>query len=62
MTSIINKSRVRKIVKELDESGTITNVAEELEDALEKKVIDDLKRAIHRAKANQRRTLFSRDL
>ena len=60
--SIVNKSRIREIVKKLDESKTITNVAEEVEKELEKKVEELLKEGIKRAKDNQRRTLLARDL
>jgi len=46
----------------IDEGGLINNVAEEVEPALEKKVEEDLKKAIERAKSNQRKTLLARDL
>ena len=49
MPGIIIKSKIRKIVKELDESGEINNVAEEVEEALEKKVEEILIKAIKRA-------------
>jgi len=62
MTGIIVKSKVREIVKQLDEENQITSVAEEVETVLENKVKEDLKKAISRAKANQRRTLLARDL
>ena len=62
MTGIIVKSKIREIVKELDSEKIVNNVAEEFEEAPEKKVREDLKKAIERAKANQRRTLLSRDL
>ena len=62
MPGIIIKSKIRKIVKELDESGEINNVAEEVEEALEKNVEEILIKAIKRAKANQRKTLLARDL
>ena len=62
MTGIIVKSKIREIVKELDSEKIVNNVAEEFEEALEKKVREDLNKAIERAKANQRRTLLSRDL
>jgi histone H3/H4 len=62
MTGIIIKSQIRKKVKELDEQGIIGNVAEEVEEALEKKTEEVLKKAIERAKANQRKTLLARDL
>ena len=62
MTGIIVKSKVRELVKKLDEENIVGNVAEEVEPALEKKVEEVLKNAIARAKANQRKTLLARDL
>jgi len=62
MTGLIVKSKIREVVKEIDESGAIGNVAEEVEEALEKKIRENLKDAIGRAKANQRKTLLARDL
>ncbi len=62
MTGIIVKSKIREIVKKLDEENTVNNVAEEVEPALEQKVEEILKNAIDRSKANQRKTLLARDL
>jgi len=62
MTGIIVKSKIRETVKKLDEEKVIGNVAEEVEEALEKKIEDVLKKAINRAKANQRKTILARDL
>ena len=62
MTGIIVKSQIRKKAKELDEENIIGNVANEVEQALEKKVDEILIKAINRAKANQRKTLLARDL
>jgi histone H3/H4 len=62
VAKITIKNNIRKIVKELDEENVVNNVAVEVEGALEKKVKEDLKKAIARVKANQRRTLFARDL
>tara|TARA_Y100000310_G_C20694971_1_gene824994 strand:- start:5272 stop:5460 length:189 start_codon:yes stop_codon:yes gene_type:complete len=62
MTGIIVKSQIRKKVKELDEENVIGNVATEVEKALEEKVDEVLKKAIKRAKSNQRKTLLARDL
>lgn len=62
MANIIIKNNIRKVVKELDGENIVNNVAEEVERALEQKVRDDLKKAIDRAKKNQRRTLLARDL
>lgn len=62
MAGIIVKSKIREIVKRLDDSGQIGNVSEEVEVALEEKVEEILKVGIDRARANQRKTLFARDL
>jgi len=57
MANLIIKSNIRKATKD-----KIANVAEEVEEALNKKVEDILDKAIERAKANGRRTLHARDL
>jgi len=62
MTGIIVKSKIREVVKQLDEENSISSVAEEVEKALEEKVSEVLKDGIKRAKSNQRRTLLARDL
>jgi histone H3/H4 len=60
--SIIIKSNIRPLLKELDKENAISSVAEEVEMALERKVEEILVDAIKRAKLNGRRTLQSRDL
>lgn len=60
--SLIVRSNIRKVVKDLDKENTIGSVSEEFEIELEKKVEDLLVEAIKRAKANKRRTLQARDL
>ena len=60
--SLIIKSNIRKVVRELDKENAISSVAEEVEMALDRKVEDILSDAIKRAKANGRKTLQSRDL
>jgi histone H3/H4 len=60
--SLIIKSNIRKVVKNLDKENAIGSVADEVEIELEKKVEDILKNGIERAKANRRRTLQARDL
>jgi len=62
MGGLIIKSKIREVVKKLDSEGTVNNVAEEVETALDKKVEEMLGVAIARAKANQRKTLLARDL
>ena len=62
MSGLIIKSKIRETVKKLDSEGTITSFAEEVETELDKKVEDLLVKGIARAKANQRKTLLSRDL
>jgi len=60
--SIIIKSNIRPLIKELDKDDAISSVAEEVGTALEKKVEDILVDAIERASANKRRTILARDL
>ena len=60
--SLIIKSNIRKVVKELDKEDSISSVAEEVEMALDRKVENILSDAIKRAKANNRKTLQARDL
>ena len=60
--TLIVKSNIKKVVKELDKEGKVPNVADEVGRGLEDVVRDILKKAIERAKTNQRRTLQARDL
>jgi len=60
--TLIVKSNIRKVVKELDKENDVSSVAEEVGTALEKKVENILEEAIQRAKANKRRTIQARDL
>jgi len=60
--TLIVKSNIKKVVKELDKENAVSSVAEEVGTALEKKVEDILEEAIKRAKANKRRTIQARDL
>ncbi len=60
--TLIVKSNIRKVVKELDKENAVSSIAEEVGTALERKVEDILEEAIKRAKANGRRTIQARDL
>ena len=60
--TLIVKSNIKKVVKELDKEDAISSIAKEVGTALEKKVEEILEKAIKRAKANKRRTLQARDL
>jgi len=62
MTGIIVRSKIKEVVKKLDDEGSVNNIAEEVGEELDKKVEEILKKAIERAKKNQRKTLFARDL
>ena len=59
---LIVRSNIKKTVKDLDKDNKVPNVADEVGEALEKKVEQILKDGLERAKANQRRTLQARDL
>lgn len=60
--TLIVKSNIKKVVKELDKGNDVSSVAEEVGTALDKKVENILEDAIKRAKANKRRTIQARDL
>ena len=60
--TLIVKSNIKKVVKELDKENAVSSVAEEVGIAMERKVEEMLRDAIARAKANKRRTLQARDL
>ena len=59
---LIVRSNIKKTVKDLDKDNKVPNVADEVGEALEKKVEQILKDGLERAKANQRRTSQARDL
>lgn len=60
--TLIVKSNIKKVVKELDKENAVSSVAEEVGPELEKRVERILSDGIERAKKNQRRTLQARDL
>jgi histone H3/H4 len=60
--SLIVRSNIRKVVKDLDKENSISGVAEEVGMALERKIEEILLDAIKRAKANGRKTLQARDI
>ncbi len=60
--TLIVKSNIKKVVKELDKENAVSSVAEEVGIALEKEVEEILSKGIKRAKENGRRTLQARDL
>jgi len=62
MAGIIIKSKIKETLKKLDTENSVSNVSSDVADALDKTVEDILKKGIERAKKNQRRTLFARDL
>lgn len=62
MAKIIIKNNISKAVKELDKNGDVSSISSDVAIELEKKIEDILDLAIKRAKANNRRTLFGRDL
>lgn len=60
--SIIVKSNIRKVVKDIDKENEISSVADEVGMALERKVQEILRDGVKRAKENGRKTLQARDL
>ena len=62
MANLVIKNNIKKAVKELDKEDQIGNIASDVAVELQKKVEDILEDGIKRAKSNNRRTLFGRDL
>lgn len=62
MSGIIIRSKIKEIVKRLDEDKAVGNISSDVADELDKIVENIIKKGIERAKKNQRRTLFARDL
>ena len=60
--TLIVKSNIKKVVKDLDKENSVSSVAEEVGVALEREVEEILRKGINRAKKNHRRTLHARDL
>lgn len=60
--NLVIKNNIKKAVKELDKEEQIGNIAGDVAVELQKKTEEILDSAIKRAKANNRRTLFGRDL
>lgn len=60
--TLIVKSNIKKVVKELDKENFVSSVAEEVGIGLEREVEEILRKGIKRAKENKRRTLQARDL
>ncbi|MEK6872322.1 MAG: histone-like protein [Nanoarchaeota archaeon] len=61
MTLII-RSKIREVVKRIDPQEEVSSIAADVGDTLELVVEDILRKAVDRAKKNQRRTLLARDL
>ena len=55
MTGIVVKTKIKEIVTDL-------NVAGDVAPALDEKVTEMIEKAVERAKKNQRKTLYARDL
>tara|TARA_Y100000310_G_C20600590_1_gene772808 strand:- start:1145 stop:1333 length:189 start_codon:yes stop_codon:yes gene_type:complete len=62
MANLIIKSNIKQAVKEIDEENSIPNIAGDVAEELNKKASELLKKGVERAKKNQRRTLYARDL
>ena len=62
MTNLIKANNIKRIVKELDKENQIGNISGDVAVELNKKVEEILEEGIKRAKLNNRRTLFGRDL
>ncbi len=62
MVKLIVKNNIKKAVSELDKEKQVGNIAGDVAPELEKKIEEILSHGSKRAKANNRRTLYARDL
>lgn len=62
MTGIIVRTKIKEIVKKIDTENIINNISADVGDGLDGIVEEILKKAVDRAKKNQRKTLLARDL
>ncbi len=62
MANLVIKNNIKKAIKELDKENQVGNIAGDFTLEFQKKVEQLLQDAINRAKANNRRTLYARDL
>ncbi len=62
MTGIIVRSKIKETVKKLDTENIVNNISRDVGDELDRIVEEIIRKGIVRAKKNQRRTLFARDL
>jgi len=62
MANLVIKNNIKKAIKELDLGDDISSVSGDVSVELQKKVEEILRSGIKRAKDNNRRTLFGRDL
>jgi histone H3/H4 len=62
MKKLIIKNNVKAIVRELDKDNSISSVSSDVAKELEEKALGIIEEGIERARKNNRRTLFGRDL
>jgi len=62
MPNLIVKNNIKHAVREIDKEGEVGNIAGDVSVELQKKVEEILEKAVGRAKKNNRRTLYARDL
>ena len=62
MVNLIIKNNIKKFIKEIGKEEFISSIGFEFADELQKKIEDLINKAIERAMANHRRTLYGRDL
>jgi hypothetical protein len=62
MVNLVIKNNLKKFIKEVDKSDKITSMSADVGIELQKKVEKIIIDGLERAKANNRRTLYGKDL
>lgn len=62
MKNLIVKNNIKKAIEEIDKSKEVNNVAGDVAPELQKKAEEILINGVRRAKLNNRKTLYAKDL
>lgn len=62
MVNLVIKNNIKKFIQEIDKDENITSMSADVGVELQKKVEEILIKGMERAKANNRRTLYGKDL
>ena len=62
MVNLVIRNNIKKFIKDMDKDENITSMSSDVGIELQKKVEELIIKGMERAKANNRRTLYGKDL